>query len=636
MSQTQSEGRGDRFQRAAVVSMQQGSVATALSLIEKAIKAEPKNIYYYEFRATIYMTLEKMDDAFINAEIMIKLDPKGAKGYLLAGKLLRIQGLLHEALQVYFLGTSKVSKYDPGYAKLKLYNEELKKHLGVEDKENKTEEEKGKESIKATSLRKKLRASTDVSSIKKELHQEDRNVGESGAGNKIDTPSVAAKPIDDTRSLLDLPAEVLIEVCKLLNTKKLCRLLAVNSKLKRFLTTHPSLWADLEFCPSGSSSPKALTPASVVNLIRHGNSKIKKLILGHWPGATPGVLKVLRKYRPNLTRFELCGTRNIPCYMLAADVCTMGSRLSVLNLDWTDMGDRQVSDILEHCRDLLELSLRHCNLTQSAFRVPEGTSLKLKKLFINGCSGISASAVGAIAKVMPDLEDLDLTECSRVNANVFQHLGHLRSLQSISLTKTAIVENSATELIEQLNYFAASLPEIRSNLRSFRLSSCPALNDAALSILARSCPFLTVLDISTSANVSGDGVDALGMACPRLQKLNLANCFRVSGDSVFMLIRACRSLEALDVSQTRVDDTFLRDLANADSSGENIRELHLRACSRITGSGVVSFVRRVGRGIFPLLRLLSLDRNAQISNEHMDLVRAAASSSLTTSCRLAE
>ncbi|KAJ3111425.1 hypothetical protein HDU96_005704 [Phlyctochytrium bullatum] len=202
MSDKSGDASAAAFHQAALVSLDQGNSESALRLIAKAIRCDPRNLTYYEVKATIHLKLQQKEKAFMNAEFMIKLAPESSKGYLLAGKLLRLQGLNEDAQKVYRLGTAKVPKLDPGYERLAKYNSELKKFLKIED----VKEEKIKtlpHTAKGPSLKKHARVQTKTEVLQRE---------------PLDLKSLPSANSANSCSLL-LPPEILYEICNAIKSE---------------------------------------------------------------------------------------------------------------------------------------------------------------------------------------------------------------------------------------------------------------------------------------------------------------------------------------------------------------------------------------------------------------------------------
>ena len=64
-------------------------------------------------RAATYEKTGKLGEAAREAKLMIRLDKKGAAGYLRAGKVMCLMGKWETALEVYKSGMGRVPREDP-------------------------------------------------------------------------------------------------------------------------------------------------------------------------------------------------------------------------------------------------------------------------------------------------------------------------------------------------------------------------------------------------------------------------------------------------------------------------------------------------------------------------------------------
>ncbi|KAJ3102911.1 hypothetical protein HDU97_000224 [Phlyctochytrium planicorne] len=580
-SQPSSQGGGGAaFHQAALVSLKQNNVTSAITLVKKAIKAEPRNLASYELLSTIHTELNDMDQAFLNAEIIIKLSPTTGKGYLLVGKLLRMQGLLQEAYHIYYVGTIKVSREDSGYDKLWRYYTELKKHLGIPDKENTEKATKSGEKTKKTKLQRLKRTSEIEPKPKLEAPEEPKAIS-------ADVPT-------DTKCLLYLPLELFSEVCKQLTTRELCRLMAINNRMRRFITSYPAFWAKIDFCsPASAAPPKLLSPANVGTVLGYGKSKIKELVFGRWSKATSGIFKLLLKHKPNLVRFELVGAANIPSQVLADSLCLLGKlQLSSLNLDDSGLTEAGAKMILETCRFLTSASFRNCNFGRNAFSVIScNEPLRLETLSL-ARTQVGVNGVAEFSKKSPHLQHLDLGECENVDATVFRHLSGFRALTSLSLFKTAVAGSSSADLLASLEVYAGFG---NLGLRSLQLANTPSIDSSCINVLSKACPFLQAVHLSVCANVTDEGVVSLAEGCPRLRHVFLAKCFRVSDVGAMAIVKGCRELEVLDISGTGVRDGFVDEVLEVEGVLERLRDLRMAGCSGVSGPGFVKLAKHSGR-----------------------------------------
>ena len=99
------------------------------------------------------------------------------------------------------------------------------------------------------------------------------------------------------------------------------------------------------------------------------------------------------------------------------------------------------------------------------------------------------------------------------------------------------------------------------DLEDVELQYCKNLMDASLLALAKNCPGLRKLDVSSVEQLTDSSVVALSR-CDLLESLNLNNLLRVTDSSIVPLItRRGRSLLDLNIGGTLITDASVRSIA---------------------------------------------------------------------------
>lgn len=85
-------------------------------------------------------------------------------------------------------------------------------------------------------------------------------------------------------------------------------------------------------------------------------------------------------------------------------------------------------------------------------------------------------------------------------------------------------------------------------LQGLDLSGCQSLTDAGIAAVARHCPGLRAIDVSSGFELTDAAFSSLA-ACRQLRTVNACGCDRLSDAGLCALVRGTRS--ALSVSSTR-------------------------------------------------------------------------------------
>ena len=105
--------------------------------------------------------------------------------------------------------------------------------------------------------------------------------------------------------------------------------------------------------------------------------------------------------------------------------------------------------------------------------------------------------------------------------------------------------------------------------------------------LAKGCPDLQFLNLSTCDKITNKAIEAVAVGCPALESLNVSKCSKLTKDSISLVARSCLKL----------------------------RELHLHGCNRVDDSVLLE----VGLHL-PLLEALDVAGCPKISDEGLEAV----------------
>ncbi|CBZ52743.1 F-box/LRR-repeat protein 20, related [Neospora caninum Liverpool] len=158
----------------------------------------------------------------------------------------------------------------------------------------------------------------------------------------------------------------------------------------------------------------------------------------------------------------------------------------------------------------------------------------------------------------------------------------------------------------------SAIAEYCRNLTSLNLGFCSGVNDLSVCCLLQSCPSLRTLvlndarisDVALKAigdclgenlfelalhrsdKITNEGLRVLARACPNLVLLSLSSCSQVTDAGVVEIAESCRRLLKLRLDGTRVTDVAIRAVGQ---SLRRLRYLHLQRCSHVTGESLSFF-----------------------------------------------
>ncbi|KAK2765886.1 hypothetical protein FQN53_006767 [Emmonsiellopsis sp. PD_33] len=169
----------------------------------------------------------------------------------------------------------------------------------------------------------------------------------------------------------------------------------------------------------------------------------------------------------------------------------------------------------------------------------------LRRITLSYCKHVTDRSMHHIASyAAPRLEEVDLTRCTTITDQGFQYWGNVQFLR---LRKLCLAD--CTYLTD---HAIIHLTNAAKGLQELDLSFCCALSDTATEVLALGCPQLTHLNLSFCGSaVSDPSLRCIGLHLLLLRELSVRGCVRVTGTGVESVVDGCNLLHAFDVSQCK-------------------------------------------------------------------------------------
>lgn len=265
---------------------------------------------------------------------------------------------------------------------------------------------------------------------------------------------------------------------------------------------------------------------------------------------------------------------------------------------------KHLKKVVKACPNLEKLSLRNCaglkfssiyklkmlkkldltstNISSASVQEIVKNMPSLKKLILGSFFNADAECLHVIAKSLPDLEELDLRSC--------------HTLGGLNLDDDGIKMEDWEGILEM------------TKLKKLTLSSCPAINDETLFLIATLLPDLQVLKLAYCGNLTSQGLEAAAPSLSQLEELDLSHtavglsesavhlknlkrlylntCLPHSPEDLQAIVTHMTNLEVLDLSNSM----YILDLDNCTSLTDeffqgiqenmpNLRILDLRSCN---------------------------------------------------------
>jgi len=204
---------------------------------------------------------------------------------------------------------------------------------------------------------------------------------------------------------------------------------------------------------------------------------------------------------------------------------------------------------------------------------------------------------------------------------------HSSSLTSLDISNTSKknlnIVAGATQ-IKAFNEIVSSFP----SLTTLKISNNEGVTDTVILELARHCPGLTSLDISSiplqwgwvgngirRCGITDAGITEFAIHLSNLQELNISYC-EITNIGITAIARSCNSLLVLDISYNDVNDIGITEVARhcfklqtfnirecrniTDTSlteiathlASSLLDINVQGCNKITNAGIIALARQ--------------------------------------------
>ncbi|KAI9862738.1 MAG: hypothetical protein M1813_004234 [Trichoglossum hirsutum] len=274
------------------------------------------------------------------------------------------------------------------------------------------------------------------------------------------------------------------------------------------------------------------------------------------------------------------------------------------------------------CNNLVNASLEGCRIEQHPIQDLIVRNHGLVHLNLSGLSGVTNSTCEIIAKSCPQLELLNVSWCSHMDAQglrkIVKRCPKLKDLRA--------GEISGFESKESMECFFDA-----NSLERLILNGCESLTDDALKVLCEGNGVeidsltgrttapprkLRHLDLSRCHRLTDAGVKSLAENVPHLEGLQLSGCKELTDAALTDLISSVPKLTHLDLEEIlELTNATLQNLARAPCK-DRLEHLSVSYCEKLGDTGML-----------PLIKACSALRNVEMDNTRTsDLVLAEAAS----------
>jgi F-box/leucine-rich repeat protein 14 len=317
---------------------------------------------------------------------------------------------------------------------------------------------------------------------------------------------------------------------------------------------------------------KRPNPTLYPSLVRRGIRNVQVLSLRR-------SLRELVNGVHNLESLNLSGCFNLTDSALEAAFCREVPSLRKLNLSLCkDVSDNSIAKIASHCRNLEDLDLSGCTRVTNSALFCVSHLRRMRELSLRSCRHISDLGLQHLAGAacgragLHRLESLSLQDCQKVTDEGLRHVASgLRALRSVNLSFCVSVTDTGLKSL-------ARLP----SLEALNLRSCDNISDIGIGFLASGA---SSSQPSTSASSDFSDDEASPGASASLRRLDASFCANVTDSAARHVASGLQGLRSLSLAGCPVGDEGLARLAG---SLAHLEELNVGQCRRLTDAGITA------------------------------------------------
>jgi F-box and leucine-rich repeat protein GRR1 len=180
----------------------------------------------------------------------------------------------------------------------------------------------------------------------------------------------------------------------------------------------------------------------------------------------------------------------------------------------------------------------------------------LLEIDLYGLHNLESSAVTALLTSCPQLREVRLAHCSRINDDAFTNIP-----------------------------MDAEMPRTFDALRILDLTDCGELGDRGVERIVQTCPRLRNLILAKCRLITDRAVNAITKLGKNLHYIHLGHCARITDVSVEALAKHCTRIRYIDLACcSSLTDRSVEQLATLPK----LKRIGLVKCSSISDAGIAS------------------------------------------------
>ncbi|XP_059837349.1 F-box/LRR-repeat protein 4 isoform X2 [Hypanus sabinus] len=255
---------------------------------------------------------------------------------------------------------------------------------------------------------------------------------------------------------------------------------------------------------------------------------------------------------------------------------------------WAGLDDSSLQHLESRCALVQWLNLswtgnRGSISMQGFSRFMQVCGFELVRLELACCHFLNETCLEVIAQMCPNLQELNLSSCDKLNTQAFCHIAKISGLRRLVVYRTKIE-------VEDYDLVASVIGAKCKKLRSLDLWRCKNITENGITAIVAGCQLLEELDLgwcptlqsstgcfiklarklpnlrklflTANRSVCDADIEELAANCPHLFHVDILGTRMVSPGALEKLLQQCKELRLLDVSFcSQIDSRVVQDLS---------------------------------------------------------------------------
>lgn len=260
-------------------------------------------------------------------------------------------------------------------------------------------------------------------------------------------------------------------------------------------------------------------------------TRLNRISLGRCLAVTQaGVMTLVAQCGSGLRHLTLPYTQQLADELLQAVGSNAPELREFISGNHSQFTNKGLDALGKGCRHLETLHITDCYVTNDGIASVAALCKSLRVLTLAYMDGISDEGLSAVLGHIPNLEELDLTFCTILDAGVKELATRAKNLRKLSLADCLVSDEGVKELV-------AGATQLQSLRLDQQEDSDIFITDDSLQSIATHCKHLRLLSVTNNPRITDAGVIAVTKACPMLEVLDVSGTTAVTDHAIEEMMR---------------------------------------------------------------------------------------------------